>query len=719
MVSYGELKNFQRSALATAAEAARNTGRGLDLQADLIRDHARQRTKYWPAGDDAVASGGTLAATADPIEVQGENFRRADQVLDQLAETLAREKSNLQHMVAWAEGNWLKVAENAGPGDAGYSVFWDDAALDASFKSGPFGPALSGLPNPNDPRVSDPHRPAEVRDRIDAILERATDADRLAATELYTGGEPRDVRLRPGIVDGDVRDGEEAAAILAKAHKDKLGKDDMLRLQELLKENQHDNQFADTLLTKLGARGFLQAYANVVFQDGDVNVLQPASSNLLALGTDPKSRYPLSEAWKNEFTAALGDNIDINAGMGFKHGSSIGAPLLEHGDFDPIFLADAVGALYKPGSRHHREEVLDATVDNSVFESGLLALRDNPEAATRFFNTDLNRIDQLVKLLNTGPVRYDANLLGDVLQAADTSMTPGSTTPTSSPTDETARVAARLIKLAVENPARFESPTGRARDMLDNLVEITSVYMRDLYHVALGPTSSKPWAPQLDANSLRLEAAKHPEGRALTSQESLYQLLQIIGHNPDLAGRIAAEADKVAGEVVGKAAKLHGGDEILFAFQPLGRIFGELTYGNLEAARDDEIRESNAKYWWRGPIFETFKFAGGAIPGMVGGYLYGTGIDIVDKVTEPDPSDAITAAQTKLHDQWEQLLKAETNPEIGLLKPIPEADRARLWGNAVTLFLGEYRMTITNRDVEGYQTINPPNRDSDDPPPAG
>jgi hypothetical protein len=222
--------------------------------------------------------------------------------------------------------------------------------------------------------------------RIEAVLQQAADADETACWALRRdlGGYTDNFNSKV-VTSLDAADASRALE-LAKKGSDMSDKE-LRQLNELLRANKGDEEFAEKFATGLGGRGTLEFWADMADPAGQYGATRPEREQLLkelqkdlgdTLGTATQSDSKEMQDWKKE-VIRLGPKPlgidDASNPAGFQVMSS----LMRHGKYEPQFMEDYGKALIATDKSFGKDVEADWFGDNGV---GKLNYFGNNEGST-------------------------------------------------------------------------------------------------------------------------------------------------------------------------------------------------------------------------------------------------------------------------------------------------------------------------------------------------
>ncbi|MET9291152.1 hypothetical protein [Streptomyces sp. NPDC003077] len=206
--------------------------------------------------------------------------------------------------------------------------------------------------------IHDPDGPELIRkqqDQCDAlaarltrILQRAAEADETACWGLSRnlGGNKQDFNAKGLVTSLDSADAVRATDLAKKGAK--MTDAELKQLDELLKNNRGDKEFAEKFAVEMKAKGTLQLWAELTgrpLEGGQLSQARQAIlknmqvdlSHTLALASQSDSKA--MEAWKSDMLK-LGPGHVPNHSNSSPNGFQVMSSLMRHGKYDDDFLAD-------------------------------------------------------------------------------------------------------------------------------------------------------------------------------------------------------------------------------------------------------------------------------------------------------------------------------------------------------------------------------------------
>ncbi|MGH8793397.1 MAG: hypothetical protein ACRDXX_12215 [Stackebrandtia sp.] len=381
-------------------------------------------------------------------------------------------------------------------------------------------------------------------------------------------------------------------------------------LERLLAANSDNPAFAEHLMSELGSDGFAAAAGMLGTSVGPQNSddIIPLLGETLATATNPDLQPSLSEGWTRSL---MQDSWAYYPEI---------SRLLEHGEYHEDFIVPIAEHMIQMENSSDPELPPWDPGDGSPLHSALTAIERNPEAATallsgsrdyqdmpyvdstgeriELIDEDFNTVDYLlgedniafsdVEDLNSSEL---ATTVGNVLEAGATGMPAG--TPAELPrvehTPEMAAVTERIVEYVGANPDAVENSYSPVRASMDNLGRITVNYMEDFHRAFADTTADSAWQPSSHGTPLDL-GDYSPDG-----QQDLKQYLQVLGHSEE-AGQLVWEASLgTTYNNVYEATAMDGSNAIhqMHAIEPHSRLMAEVSNGQFEAIRDENLREAS------------------------------------------------------------------------------------------------------------------------------
>lgn len=264
-----------------------------------------------------------------------------------------------------------------------------------------------------------------VLEDIKGVLQQATELDMSTADKLRETltAESLDAHQVGADYRDAVKDAKRAAHLLKLLGEDfaKHGvDDDALRkeLNKLLAEHADDPEFAKVLYGTLGGKGTVRAFADIAAlgHGRDVSDIQKHLGELLAIGTDPKSAFPLGDKWVEDLKDAGRSQIHLPATAAYSpYGHQLIGTYLHAGDYSSEFLNDIgadmltferenpgvfernvnPGGLYSEyGFKLNHIDGRGAGYD--PFNGLMMAMERNPDAAEQFFREGTDRVEYML-----------------------------------------------------------------------------------------------------------------------------------------------------------------------------------------------------------------------------------------------------------------------------------------------------------------------------------
>lgn len=636
-MNLNELYNLDVSGIRKSAAKALSTGKIVDQTADYLRQDVKNLPKIWK-GSDSDTAGVTLGQHAEQLETAGQAVRKAHKIFDQLAEALDREHKGV---VAYVDA----VNRQAQSGEDGwYSI---------NIASGD----VKGGPGTTDAGAE------AVKNAYMDYVKRATVADTQAATaiagidELNKADEAANAYkdLNGNAWDADHEDSAEAGRLLGLANTRDLSKQELKRLRELVEENRVDKDFAQSLLAKLGARGFLSGYASVLAENREkLPGLHKDLSHLLATATADPGPGGAPNPVVAELVSLIPAGIDYDAkSFGtVAPTSTVLGPLLEHGNFTKSAIgpiADKIYDEFKLVPRHERFKLGnladkfddDRDGPRNPLDSALTALSnsdasrdpaepDHTNASQDFLQRHpealkfvLERTGQLgpngdddVPVKGVGPL--DPVTVGGFLEAATTGVDKNDPDPSvpSERSPEAAKITNEVISFIGDNPEPYAKPTPELKSFRRSLTQIIEYSGRDFY---LGFRRPNPHNdPNITAfgTPLNLPPALGDSG---TDRPAHYRFLELAGVDKESRLQLQGAFDRLAREDLHLEAKTNKDITKTYATDTLrthARLTGTLARGLL-TAKQNQVEQANlsdqdAAYW--------VKYGAGFAVGVAGGF---------------------------------------------------------------------------------------------------
>ncbi|MER6559883.1 hypothetical protein ABT300_19545 [Streptomyces sp. NPDC001027] len=489
-----------------------------------------------------------------------------------------------------------------------------------------------------------------LRDEIQAILAKATQADNSAATVLRLLVD----QAKYGFTDASYADRDAAAKAVAAAEKlAKLAKnpadmslDDIKNFNRTMETYNDDPLFAERFATRLGPKGTLQFWtemtsAHAGARGSELDTMKSLQSNLgLTLATASFSDSEAMQDWKKGVVAER--NTNFRAADSFSPvgalGSQVISSLMREGQYDTEFLDDYRKTLFKAdkGAGDSNTDALwvkgyDAL--DLVFGDGngrdpleglFEGLSHNPEAATHAFESksDLNH------MLGTTVYTDRGASLGHALEAAVTGVAAGDSTSPAPPHSAAQVEIMANVMNAVAQPddgARLVT-----KGLGDSFGNMAASYMPEISQAFAGPNSGPIYVTNSEAPAglnvsdvTRFLSATSADayGRAgIIYGESIYtgNLLEAHLSDPSLFDgsreKVLADIGRNSGIIEGIVGHSAANAEIN------NSISGEKDYNSALKAKGDF-----AKTWAAvGLTFiEVPERLGGAAMGAVGGGMLG------------------------------------------------------------------------------------------------
>ncbi|MEU0441316.1 MULTISPECIES: hypothetical protein [unclassified Streptomyces] len=448
-----------------------------------------------------------------------------------------------------------------------------------------------------------PRDAEELRDDVQRILNRATESDSTAAKVLKAIADQAQI----GFADVEYRDRDTAAEAVKKAEEaakiikekgDEMSPEEFRKLNGLLASYKNDPLFQEQFATQVGAEGFMKFWADLSSPDSpndlvrtQLNQLGDFQKNLgHVLGGATLSDSPAMRQWENDMVRLGSERFHSRTGDSY--GFQILANVMRTGEWDGQFLNrwgnDLVAHEKKMKIPGHYYQMQPAPrlnfIGNEDFGrdpvTGLAtALRNNPGAATQFFNTTEPQ-DNAAWLLKERPYFDDSPLtdgpneareaVGKAMFAAVSGVS-DSTDPdiVNQPhTDDQRRAMKRALEhLAATGddfPPEFREPMAYAMGNHGDQV-----------HMAM---SSPLVEHDLDASQL-MEVSKQ-----ISRNRDAYQILTQVMHQPIMADIYNEKA--------------HPEDSLDRAGRTIG-FLEEARYQATESDKGKELADASWRKAWR------------------------------------------------------------------------------------------------------------------------
>lgn len=690
-MQFQELLNADAGAFDEAASSFKHFGQDVRDNAIDYRSQVAQQLN-----DDQLWRGKAATAAKRPMgDLQLALNRAAEQLeavpklLREHGEQLAELQARLKGIVANAREVGIDVSNTGGV----------TVPADVTERA-----AQAKMPDPLKAVMED------IRGVLDAASE--LDMDTADALRKILTAEPLDAHQVGADYRDAVKDARRAAELLDKLNDDPFNKEHRAELLKLLKEHGEDSEFATTLLTKLGGRGSMDALALVAFMGNaepslypgerpsaaELRALQARLGGVLALGTNPDSPFHVDMSkdseWMKDFRAAGKDKLDIGLTDRMQpYGYQLLGAALHSGKYSTEFL-NAVGSdmyeMDKDGrfqanapntalnlSHGDINFIDDVGAGFDPINGLMLALEENPEAATDFFaGENESRIGHLLDrddwaddgiggANRVSPDDSSQALVIDALAAASGGAQPGT---------EGFGIAKETVNHLGETGGEGLS-NDQARESMGRLLQGQLVNVND----ALGQGK---WGFDPGAMSRVLgDVAHSPEAYArLANAERAFtasQMEQIMGaYNPSAGDTPAG----VRADLADKA-------------ENMGRMLAHLNEGKEDAIRDRWDNEAGTYNDRVDDIGELGGYALGKAVAQIPGadLLVGPALDRIMEGARVDYSEYADADAARMHDKsrseaadmveqvvWENgLYETDEKPPHQLMyndRPIPLAD---------------------------------------------
>jgi hypothetical protein len=518
----------------------------------------------------------------------------------------------------------------------------------------------------------------EIRDRISAILRRATEHDQATAQALRDamGTDPH--RFNPVEYSslyeaGQARRDAEAFLELARTGRP-LTVEEMQRLTDLADRHPGDPLFAELVATALGAQGtvdFWYVTANGRDVEPGTSEWEALAGLQTALGTvlgqATQSDSAAMERWEADMIALGGDHIRGDATM--PYGFQAMSALMYTGTYEADFLTEYGEALLafeqrqaeeNPAALWARDTYTDLTFlpddhypDNRGHDpviGFLSALSRNPEASTTFFaapesfdptrpvdTKDDTQVSAALDRLNgnlaylasernwwhTGEARAAHPVLGEALLAAAAGYTPGSSADEALVagayrSDQSASVMEQVMHLYGTLDREL---LGKQSGMSESLAAMTTMYLPDIDYWLSDEYDSQ--LAREDNRSIFIPAGQNP---IRGDVESVVRYLSVLGGDETAHG-ILSSAQGVYTLSLLDSNLPESADQLRRGFEALQT--GSTVRGILDAARVYEVtgqfeEDVSAAQQGRGTIASWIKTTTGALIGATAGAAGGT-----------------------------------------------------------------------------------------------
>lgn len=475
--------------------------------------------------------------------------------------------------------------------------------------------------------------------RIDDIVDEAQTADTEISEALQLAAETDN--LGDTTFNGDalnvdqlaqMREDIDRASTLINIDPEDITPGQLEELNGLIGQHGEHPVFAAEFMDDLGPDGLLERYGGLAIRaldEGDdeytaqMRQLQANLGVTLATATDPDNQPHVSEEWVGELMR-LGTESIANDDFRslYPQGYEILAPLLEHGEYHEDFIVPVA---------EHFVRITDHAWDSSVHDvwtnsmtvssqfdfyqdsddresyhplnSALIALDQNPAAATAFFNGSQDYQDMPYSMpygeegslppVEDGNLTWmldraqssdsyespdiEVGLLGDALQAGTIGQSSDdSDGPTPQRTADMASLAEDTVAyLGGENVDAIE-PGGALEEMTGNVTHIAASYMPDIHNGLIG--SAAP-----DEVGIDIAGAEANFDRAATDR-----LLYALGKDEDSLYTLLGANDGAMAAMVAQGYETHGDDPDANAWlrdsvTPGAKVSGLLADGSATA----------------------------------------------------------------------------------------------------------------------------------------
>lgn len=454
-----------------------------------------------------------------------------------------------------------------------------------------------------------------------------------------------------------------AAELLRSAKTTDLTAKERAELNRMLRAVAKDKESAVWLLNKTGPKGYLEGYANALYDGkGDAKFQKQFQLNMaavLALGTAAgpklspiqKRGLGVSQQWKEQFYKLMGDKIKIspdrygNASLTVT-GDQVVAPMLEHGKYGKDFLVGVSDAIWERREDDGQRGLLAPGQDPkdlqnwlnparpggfNPLESSMIALGNNPDAAAGFFSGSkerLSRIDWLLEHADNdsvpdfdgsvpiaGPDRtfniYDdfaIDKVGRALEAASTGREWDSPRDAERVAHTTGNneVTRRLMEYVGGNAKDFTSDGAGYQRFRDNLTDVAVDHIEDIHYAMNNQDGGKYHSP---GEPLKLPG--FVDGSNHDKQRFLHEFIKLSGRDPDNQGYLAGASNEVSNRLLSDVLKDSDGLKPKLAegtLEPHARIMNLMAQGESEKIREgyeasDEDHNKKLMYFKEGTKF--------------------------------------------------------------------------------------------------------------------
>ncbi|MFD9793298.1 DUF6571 family protein [Streptomyces sp. NPDC059070] len=403
MLTYEDVVNAPLDKLKTAVDDWSDMAAKLKTLAEEARNgmKAHADAADW-AGVNAGVTQRFIGRTAKEFEDAAAEAKGVHAVLADGYASFKRAKDGLQKIIDGSEQAGI-VIDPQGKVSARYSLSGDYAARhDPDFSV--------ALKRQND-------SVAEWQNQVKVLVDECGDADESLRLALAANVPDGNDFTAPKFSTLDAEQVDRALQLAAQVTGDggtARNPEALRQLEELMKANAKDPEFATDFYRRMGAEGTLKFSTKLFLATTGlgpagkdradlVQHIQGDMGSMLGIATDPRTPGHLDGAWTTALMRAGRKPVDVAgfAGVTTKvYGYQALGALLRHGEYDKSFLVpvglDMVGMDHKDPDVWHRNMPLTQPMAFNLDQDGgrgfdpmtglMQAMSNNPEAATAFFN---------------------------------------------------------------------------------------------------------------------------------------------------------------------------------------------------------------------------------------------------------------------------------------------------------------------------------------------